>query len=70
MKRFVLLSLLAFGGCASQEITRREYYEPTESTAFKRADGTTVGAVKAEFIRSGSPDWSDEKNISLISIGK
>lgn len=57
-------------GCASQQIIERHYYEPTESTALKREDGTTVGAVKSEVIKSGAPDWSDEKTISLISIGK
>ena len=64
-----LLAALLFG-CASQQIIERHYYEPTESTALKREDGTTVGAVKSEVITSGAPDWSDEKTISLISIGK
>ena len=36
----------------------------------KREDGTTVGAVKTEVIKSGSPDWSDSKTISLISVGR
>ena len=75
MRRLVLccaacgaVSLLC--GCASQTITERHYYEPTESTAFKRADGLTVGAVKSEVIKTGAPDWSDSKSISLISVGK
>ena len=54
----------------SQTITERHYYEPTESTAFKREDGLTVGAVKSEVIKTGAPDWSDSKSISLISVGK
>ena len=58
------------GGCASQCITERHYYEPTEKTSFKREDGLTVGAIKAEVIKSGSPDWSDSKSISLISVGR
>ena len=64
----VLVALLC--GCASQQIVERHYYEPTPETALKREDGTTVGAVKSEVIKSGAPDWSDEKTISLISIGK
>lgn len=58
------------GGCASQCITERHYYEPTAETAFKREDGMTVGAIKTEVIKSGSPDWSDSKSISLISVGR
>ena len=75
MKRLVLrcgacaaVSLLC--GCASQMITERAYYEPTEATAFRREDGLTVGAVKSEVIKTGAPDWSDSKSISLISVGK
>ena len=64
----VLAAVLS--GCASQTITERHYYEPTESTAFKREDGLTVGAVKSEVIKTGAPDWSDSKSISLISVGK
>ena len=30
----------------------------------------TVGAVKSEVIKTGAPDWSDSKSISLISVGK
>ena len=58
------------GGCASQTVKQFEYYEPTDKTAFKREDGMTVGAIKSEVIKSGSPDWSDSKTISLISVGK
>ena len=74
MKRLVLV--LAFGavalvcGCASQCIRQFEYYEPTAETAFKREDGMTVGALKTEVIKSGSPDWSGSKSLSLISVGK
>ena len=72
MMRIILAALLMglFCGCASQQIVERHYYEPTADTALKREDGTTVGAVKSEVIKSGSPDWSDEKTISLISIKK
>ena len=75
MRRLVLCcaafgAVSLFCGCASQTITERHYYEPTESTAFKREDGLTVGAVKSEVIKTGAPDWSDSKSISLISVGK
>ena len=74
MKYLYVLALGAaldiLGGCASQCITERHFYEPTEATAVKREDGMTVGALKAEVIKSGSPDWSDSKSISLISVGK
>ena len=74
MKYLYVLALGAaldiLGGCASQCITERHFYEPTEATAFKREDGMTVGAIKTEVIKSGSPDWSDSKSISLISVGK
>ena len=63
-------ALLDTIGCAGQKIRHYEYYEPTESTAFKREDGLTVGAIKTEYVREGAPDWSDEKSISLISVGK
>ncbi len=58
----------ALAGCASQQIVARHYYEPTESTALRREDGLTVGAVKAELMKTGAPDWSS-KSISLISVG-
>ena len=51
MSRLVLCSgVLAavLCGCASQSTVAREWYEPTESTAFKREDGTTVGALLQE----------------------
>ena len=57
MKRLVLcggvLAAAYLCGCASQATTIREWYEPTEATALKREDGTTVGALKSETIRSG-----------------
>ena len=74
MKRLVLcggvLSAVRLSGCASQTITERHYYEPNAETALKREDGLTVGAVKSEVIKTGAPDWSDSKSISLISVGK
>ena len=74
MKRLALVLALGAAalvcGCAGQCIRQFEYYEPTAETAFKREDGMTVGALKTEIIRSGSPDWSDSKSISLISVGK
>ena len=72
-----ILAVLALGaaldiivGCASQCIAERHYYEPTDKTALKREDGMTVGALKTEIIKSGSPDWSDSKSLSLISVGR
>ena len=61
---------LALCGCFSQSIVERHYYEPTAETSLKREDGLTVGAVKSEVIKTGAPDWSDSKSISLISVGK
>ena len=57
-------------GCARQSIIERHYYQPTDTTVLKREDGLSVGAVQVEIIKSGSPDWSDSKSISLISVGK
>ena len=57
-------------GCFSQSIVERHYYEPTAETALKREDGLTVGAIMSVVIKSGAPDWSDSKSISLISVGK
>ena len=57
-------------GCASQSIIERHYYQPTDTTVLNREDGLSVGAVQVEIIKSGSPDWSDSKSISLISVGK
>ena len=62
----VLAAVLSCG-CASQSTVAREWYEPTESTAFKRDDGTTVGALKSETVKSGQPDWSGNKTFSLFS---
>ncbi len=75
MKKFLLVLFggvlaAALSGCASQQHIERMYFEPTEETALKREDGLTVGALRAEVIKTGSPDWSDSKSISLISVGK
>ena len=63
MKRIALVLALGAAalvcGCASQCIRQFEYYEPTAETA-----------IKTEVIKSGSPDWSDSKSISLISVGR
>lgn len=69
-KVFILLAIATCAGCVNQSIVERHYYEPTLETACKRSDGLTVGALKCEVIKSGSPDWSDSKSISLISVGK
>ena len=58
------------GGCASQSYVERHYYEPTSETALRREDGTTVGAVKTEIVKSGSPDWSGNKSFSFVNFGK
>ena len=58
------------GGCASQSYVERHYYEPTSETALRREDGTTVGAVKTEIVKSGSPDWSGNKSFSLVNFGR
>ena len=74
MKRIALALALGAAalvcGCASQCIIERHYYEPTDKTALKREDGMTVGALKTEILKSGSPDWSDSKSLSLISVGR
>ena len=74
MRRLVLsggvLAALAISGCASQRIVERHYYLPTESTALKREDGLTVGALQSETVKDGSPDWNGNKSFSLIGIGK
>ena len=66
----VALVSAVLAGCASQSIVERHYYQPTDTTVLKREDGLSVGAVQVEIIKSGSPDWSDSKSISLISVGK
>ena len=58
------------GGCASQSYVERHYYEPTSETALRREDGTTIGAVKTEIVKSGSPDWSGNKSFSLVNFGR
>ena len=57
-------------GCVSQNIVSREFYEPTESTSTRRADGMTHGALKSEMLKSGSPDWSGNKSFNVISVGQ
>ena len=75
MKRLVELlsgaiAVAVMCGCASQSFIERHYYEPTSETSLKREDGTTVGAVKTEIVKSGSPDWSGNKSFSLVNFGK
>ena len=65
-----VLAAVLLSGCASQSTITHEWYEPTDKTALKREDGMTVGALKTEIIKTGSPDWSDSKSLSLISVGK
>lgn len=60
----------ALCGCASQRIVERHYYPPTPETSLRREDGLVVGAVRVEVMKSGSPDWSDQKDISLVRIGR
>ena len=62
-----ILAAVLLSGCASQSTVAREWYEPTEATALKREDGTTVGALKSETVKSGQPDWSGNKHFSLFS---
>ena len=63
-----IILLVLLPGC-SQQLVMREYYEPTKETINHRADGTTVGAVKKEASKSGSPDWSDKSfNLSIFGI--
>ena len=61
-----VLAAVLLSGCASQSTVTREWYEPTEATALKREDGTTVGALKSETVKSGQPDWSGNKHFSLF----
>ena len=62
-----VLAAVLLSGCTSQSTVTREWYEPTEATALKREDGTTVGALKSETVKSGQPDWSGNKHFSLFS---
>lgn len=62
------LMLAVTAGCA-QNIVYREFYEPNEKTLLKRDDGTTVGAVKAEATKTGAPNWSDNKTLSISVLG-
>lgn len=62
-----VLAAVLLSGCASQSTVTREWYEPTGATALKREDGTTVGALKSETVKSGQPDWSGNKHFSLFS---
>jgi len=50
----------ALGGCYSQQITHREFYEPNEKTMHTREDGYAVGALKSETTRDGSRDEGDK----------
>ena len=62
-----VLAAVLLSGCTSQSTVTLEWYEPTEATALKREDGTTVGALKSETVKSGQPDWSGNKHFSLFS---
>ena len=64
-----MVALAALCGCASQVSWQKEYYEPTDETMTIREDGLKVGALKAEAVKEGQPDWSS-KSLSIISIGK
>ena len=55
------------GGCSSQRIESREWYEPTPETVQTRKDGERTGALKSETIKYGQPDWSGNKTFSLFS---
>lgn len=72
MKRILVLcgtsaALATLCGCASQTMRMVEYYEPTDATLNEREDGLKVGAVKSETVKSGQPDWSGNKTLSLFS---
>ncbi len=62
----ILLSAILFAaaGC-TQEIVYREFFAPSEGTKLVREDGTTVGAVRIEATKAGTPDWSDRKTLNF-----
>ena len=51
------------------QFSNQEFYEPNPDTIHRREDGLTVGALKSETTKSGSPDWSGNKSFSIIGIG-
>lgn len=60
--------LLTAAGC-SQQIVYREFYAPNDEVKVLREDGTTVGAVKIEATKQGTPNWSDNKSLSISFLG-
>ena len=62
-----VVAAVILGGCASQRVESREWYEPTPETVQTRKDGERTGALKSETIKSGQPDWSGNKTFSLFS---
>ena len=62
-----VVAAVILGGCASQRVESREWYEPTPETVQTRKDGERTGALKSETIKYGQPDWSGNKTFSLFS---
>lgn len=62
-----VVAAVILGGCASQCVESREWYEPTPETVQTRKDGERTGALKSETIKYGQPDWSGNKTFSLFS---
>lgn len=58
-------AMLAAGGC--QELTHREYYEPTD-VHLVEIDGRHYGPVKVETTRTGVPDWSEGKALNVSAV--
>lgn len=55
--------MLTTSGCQSKEYY--EYYPPTAEYNVKGADGNIRGAIKKEYKKSGSNDWSDGKSFAV-----
>ncbi len=59
----VVTTMIVTSGCQSKEYF--EYYPPTAEYNVKGPDGNIRGAVKKEYKKSGSNDWSDGKSFAV-----
>ena len=61
----IAIAMQAVAGC--QELTHREYYEPTD-VHLVEIDGRHYGPVKVETTRTGVPDWSEGKALNVSAV--